>query len=382
MVDLVVLHAGPHKTGTTALQQTLAANAGLLARHGVLYPATGRSGDSHAGLAEALIRGDASGLPALAAEATGWRGVLIATEHLSALSVDALIALRRLFPGAEFRVSYTLRRLATLWPSHWAELVKHGQVLSFAGYLTRVSDGDDRPWHAPVVPLRQLDRLASVFGAGALRIGIHEARLAERRDIGPAFIDELLGLGQIAPRFATSRRNPSPPDIETALVYLATVHAGARLDHSGMQRLRPGLLAALRRDPPPEWRADLERALDAAGRLTLTEGHPLVREAQSAVIARFGPVIADAVDSYLAPVSQPVPQLERLRLSHAAESALTAEIDGLIAAVEGAMATSGQSVRSLPGPSAGEELPEAIASDEKSAGREVDGILGSDRHRP
>ncbi len=34
----LVLHIGVHKTGSTSVQNALAANAGLLARHGILYP--------------------------------------------------------------------------------------------------------------------------------------------------------------------------------------------------------------------------------------------------------------------------------------------------------------------------------------------------------
>jgi hypothetical protein len=42
-----LLHIGTHKTGTTLIQNTLAANRKLLARHGVIYPEIGRASGHH-----------------------------------------------------------------------------------------------------------------------------------------------------------------------------------------------------------------------------------------------------------------------------------------------------------------------------------------------
>ena len=43
----VVLHIGTHKTATTTVQDTFAANAKLLERHGIHYPSIGRSSGHH-----------------------------------------------------------------------------------------------------------------------------------------------------------------------------------------------------------------------------------------------------------------------------------------------------------------------------------------------
>ena len=42
-----ILHIGTHKTGTTLIQKTFAANRELLARHGVIYPEIGRAAGHH-----------------------------------------------------------------------------------------------------------------------------------------------------------------------------------------------------------------------------------------------------------------------------------------------------------------------------------------------
>lgn len=48
------LHIGMNKTGSSAIQRWLTANAGKLAVAGVLYPLAGRRGDAHYGLSQAL----------------------------------------------------------------------------------------------------------------------------------------------------------------------------------------------------------------------------------------------------------------------------------------------------------------------------------------
>lgn len=300
----LVLHVGPHKTGTTALQQALAGNAGRLARLGVLYPQAGRLGDSHAGLAEACRTGDAAALRALAEEAAGWRAVVLSSENFSMLDGRALAALRAVFPRAEVRVAYVLRPLAVLWPAHWAELVKHGEEAGFDGYLARVAARDDTPFRAPVLPLRQLERLAGTFGRGALRLMPHGAQ-----DIGPAFIDGMLGLGQEAPHFATRRVNVRPSDREIALVRLMNLQLAGRGGYPGQQALRQALLEALRRDPP-DWLEAFDAALGRARRLVLTSADPLVAAEEAAVAGRYGDLLIDDPAPCPAPAGSAVPLLD------------------------------------------------------------------------
>lgn len=333
MIETVILHVGPHKTGTTALQNALSANVDRLARHGILYPQSGRNGTSHAALAEALLLGDHSGLARLAREADGWRAVLVSCEHLSALDPAGLAALRDSFPKAEVRVAYALRRLVHLWPSHWAELVKHSQNLSFAGYLDRVTRREDQPFMAPILPLRQLDRLADTFGTSALHLSLYDLAQDQGHDQGPAFIDDLLGLGHIAPTFATQRANPSPSDLETGLVYLLNRHAGSRANHVTRQKARSVLLDQWRGDPPPPWHAPLKSAIDAADRIAFASSHPLVAREQEAVAARYAGLVPDGIDTYLQPDQRTVPDFDRLQLDPETAALLARSFDIVLAAL-------------------------------------------------
>ncbi|GAB1363029.1 hypothetical protein MASR1M32_22650 [Rhodobacter sp.] len=301
-----------------------------LARLGILYPQTGRAGISHSGLAEACRSGEDAMLAALAREATGWRAVVLSSENFSMLVPDALRQLHRMFPQAEVRVAYALRRLAALWPAHWAELVKHGQGDGFDGYLDRVAARDDTPWRAPVLPLRQLGRLEEVFGRDALRITIHEAQTAEGADLGPAFIDEMLGLGQEAPHFATERDNLTPPAAETALVRLMNLHLAGRARYAEKQQRRLALLAVLRQ-ASPDWLGPFTAALEGARHLRLGSAHPLVAAEERAVMDRYRDLLIDPPESYLQTAETTVPLLDPEDLPAALWTELTATFDGLAA---------------------------------------------------
>lgn len=329
MASVVVLHTGPHKTGTTALQRVLKAQAGLLSENGVLYPRQG--GDGHTQLGASLMRGDFSILQEITRESCGYRTLVLSSEHLSCLDTPGLTALRDAFPGAEFRLSYTLRRLAGLWPSHWAELVKHGQTLGFKGYLDRVAQRDDRPFLAPVLPLRQLERLSGVFGTASLRIGNHDARLAEGQDIGPAFIDDLLGLGHIAQAFATAPVNLSPTALETVVMYLVNMHGGSRVDHRAKMKAHRLLLDVLRRDEGRPVADLLRDAIADAGNIVFGSDHPLVRAEQAGVVAGYGPILLDDPDTYLAPMETLVPKVENLRFPATAKAMMAVSFDAALA---------------------------------------------------
>lgn len=56
----IYLHIGFHKTGTTAIQSFMAANAKLMQKKGVLYPNSGRIGNSHFQLANAIKKSNVS----------------------------------------------------------------------------------------------------------------------------------------------------------------------------------------------------------------------------------------------------------------------------------------------------------------------------------
>lgn len=99
----LVLHLGPHKTGSTAIQGFMDAQRQALAEGGVVYPVTGRVRQQHLGLADAFLRshedspaGDplASLIRGLAEEA-GDSAVFASSERFWRLALNEPEAFRR-----------------------------------------------------------------------------------------------------------------------------------------------------------------------------------------------------------------------------------------------------------------------------------------------
>lgn len=195
-----VLHVGPHKTGSTALQIAFTRHEAALAGMGVRYARTGRVDAAQFDLVEAA-RGRAVDLDAaemaagLAAEGDAHPVLLISCENVVHLDEGPLSRLRDALPrDRPVTVVYYLRRLVDLWPSHWRELVKHGVEWSFTDYLAHASLA-----RAPVTwridQMAQVTRLVDTFGADAITVVGYDALREEGRDIAEHFASAILGLG-------------------------------------------------------------------------------------------------------------------------------------------------------------------------------------------
>jgi hypothetical protein len=304
----LVLHAGPHKTGTTALQAAFAREAARLSEAGVLYPATGRQGTGHHALAEACRTGETALLGALAREARGADTVLVSSENFAHLDADALARLRAALPAAEVVSVYVLRRLAALWPSHWREMIKHGQSFGFADYMLPAVTGDLPPFVGPPLPPRQVGALTAAFGGEGLRLPVYDAHRGAEHDLGVHFARTILDRPD-ASAFATVEMNVTPPDWETETLRLCLARVEHRLDYAGRMRVREALLAHLRATPP-DWLSRLRAAVADAPRIRLTERSPLVEALQTAVVARHGSAFLDPAEDYLAPITVEFPAFE------------------------------------------------------------------------
>lgn len=130
----VYLHVGPHKTGSTYLQDQFASQTRSLERQGILYPFIGRKGwTGHHDLAwffaERRLRkathGELSrGIAQLAGERR--MNILFSSEVFSLLKDLHLTKLRNAFPEKKFHVLYFRRKGSALFVSLWRESVKNG----------------------------------------------------------------------------------------------------------------------------------------------------------------------------------------------------------------------------------------------------------------
>ncbi|HEY5421142.1 MAG TPA: hypothetical protein VIL10_10425, partial [Marmoricola sp.] len=142
MARRVFLHVGAPKTGTTFLQDTLAANRAGLAEAGLLYPDT-RSGN-HFQAAIDLIEHPWGGAldkargswDHVAAAAMRTRGdAVVSHEVLASASREQVRRAHASFEGAELHVIYSARDLGRQIPAEWQEKVKHRGRMQFGAFL-------------------------------------------------------------------------------------------------------------------------------------------------------------------------------------------------------------------------------------------------------
>lgn len=328
MVERVVLHVGPHKTGSTALQEAFAMNATHLRACGVLYPETGRSGSAHQNVARGCWTDGDPVLDVLRDEIADARMVFLSSELFSALDLKGLRRLAGLFGDAPVEIVYVLRRLPLLLQSHWRELIKHGQPLTFPDYLDLARDIAPHPQLAAPMPAAQLGRLEQVFGSEGLRLIVYDARRTDRARYGVDFIDDALGLGQIAARFETSEFNLTAPGWQVELGRHLNILAGTSLRYSQKFSLRNLMIARID-DAPPDWLDDFKAAYAAADPEVISDQTPFVQEQVTTVLDRYGDYLIDAADAYTAPVTA---EVRSLSPAHA-DPALNAAVKALYGAL-------------------------------------------------
>src|SRR5918997_238517 len=148
MADVVHLHVGAPKTGTTYLQDRLLANRHSLAERGVSYP-VGPAGDMFDpaldlidrrwGGHREVVRGGWDGLVARVRQVEGT--AVISHEILAGARSDQVERAMRDLDG-EVHVVYSARDIARQVPAEWQESVKHQRRRSFRGVLRQVRRAD------------------------------------------------------------------------------------------------------------------------------------------------------------------------------------------------------------------------------------------------
>lgn len=303
MADELVLHVGPHKTGSTALQKMLLSRRSALARLGIVCPETGWQMFGHYDLVDTLTRRrKAADLEALQKETANARTVLLSSEGFVVMDVPALERLRDLFPGTRVRVIHYLRNLCDIWPSHWQELVKHGQSMSFAQYVMQAALGWPETGWTALNQFDQLAKLRHVFGAKSLTIISYDLLQSRQVSLAPHFFSTVFGL-EGDPWDA-----PAPPinlSLQDWQIELIRVLNGLHRDLLGgpeTGELRAVLLKRLEK-AEPDWLATFKARVAEAPTIDLASDGPCIDMLQRRVVGDFGPAFEDrkeAIEAYLA----------------------------------------------------------------------------------
>lgn len=305
MPDRLILHVGPHKTGSTALQRMLKDSREELAREGIVYPAAGlRTAGHH------LVVLHCQGCPVpfdpseFRAEISRSPVSVISSENFATAPEATLGIVRELFPDRPVEVFYYLRRLCDLWPSHWQELIKHGLTLSFAEYLMRLTLGRDQPPWIDADQLTQLTRLARVFGRESLRIVGYDRVEDAGIDVGVDFQTAILGRVKADVMARTTRANPSLLLWQVELIRALNAIHHQRFGSSPNDALRERVLDHLDKESPT-WLAEFRELVAGAPRFDLNSENPCVDLLQRQVLDAFGDRIHGDRDATIAAYLRP-----------------------------------------------------------------------------
>ncbi|MEU3251608.1 hypothetical protein [Streptomyces sp. NPDC006997] len=140
-----LVHIGPHKTGTTAIQGALFAARDRLPEHGVAFPADSRHpmGAVLAACARPGMLGDAKPRAAQwtrlleQVRATGARTSVVSSEFFADAEDDGTVAriVGELGGRDRVHVLVTLRPLARIMPSQWQQYVQNGLRMDYEAWL-------------------------------------------------------------------------------------------------------------------------------------------------------------------------------------------------------------------------------------------------------
>ncbi len=149
MADVVYLHVGAPKTGTTYLQGRLHHNREALERQGVHYP-SGLRQDMFVGALDLIdrpwggrrdhVHGEWESLTARARRVRGT--VVISHEILASATAEQAARALAAFGDAEVHVVYSARDLGRQIPAEWQESVKHRSRRTFRAYTRLVRTRD------------------------------------------------------------------------------------------------------------------------------------------------------------------------------------------------------------------------------------------------
>jgi hypothetical protein len=151
MADVVYLHVGAPKTGTTYLQDRLLANRPALERRGVAYP-VGPFADMFPAALDLIdrpwggqretVRGEWDALCSRVRRVSG--RAVVSHEILAAATPDQVARVARDLGESELHVVYSARDLARQIPAEWQELVKHQSAQRFRRFLRRIQEAERR----------------------------------------------------------------------------------------------------------------------------------------------------------------------------------------------------------------------------------------------
>ncbi len=200
-----LLHIGPHKTGTTAIQGALFAAKEAMPEHGVVFPAATRH-PMEAALAACARPGMMGNTQPTGrhwqrlvdqVDATGGRTSVISSEFFADAPDDETVArVVQELGGDRLHVLITLRPLVRIMPSQWQQYVQNGLRMGYEDWLEHMLR--KAPYEKPNPSFwrrhrhdRLVERWARATGPERVTVVVVDDR---DRDGLPRTFEQLLGL--------------------------------------------------------------------------------------------------------------------------------------------------------------------------------------------
>lgn len=182
MSKRLIIHPGFHKSGTTALQESLYEHRDLLETNRVLYPYMGRKSHHRAAWS---ISEKVWGWEKRGGEKTSikyWENlvkrinsakqetVIISSEFFSELDGEKIRKIRHDLKGREIEILFTLRPLAKLLSSSYQQYLKYGMKLDFEEWLHEIFENREKTKVSPTFWRRHehgkvIARWVDIFGS-------------------------------------------------------------------------------------------------------------------------------------------------------------------------------------------------------------------------
>jgi hypothetical protein len=208
MKRTVVLHIGPHKTGTTYIQQAFSEASAVLAQHHIYYPLDEQENGYGQHKVVQQLRDDHHS-PLLAKflqDCPAGHDLFLSSESFSRLTPAAVAGMAKQLQGCQVVVLYTVRPVADALFSNWQQQVKVGIHETWAEFLLGHLA---QPRTSQIVnPMASLDAFRKAF-PNSIRLLDYAGIVESGKNIANAVIEA--GLGRELPEFSAGAANPSLP---------------------------------------------------------------------------------------------------------------------------------------------------------------------------
>tara|TARA_B100001093_G_C26796665_1_gene1001415 strand:- start:58 stop:1065 length:1008 start_codon:yes stop_codon:yes gene_type:complete len=157
MLKKIIIHIGPHKTGSSYLQEFLHSNKNILKENGYYYPdlSDDLGYGHHVICDEGYIDNEYENL----IKNSPCDNILLSSENFSKLPSSEINKLK--LDGYEYQIITYLRKPSERIRSYWAELIKHNELNSFEEFCFKHFL---KPYHSDILnPFTLFDEWNAIF---------------------------------------------------------------------------------------------------------------------------------------------------------------------------------------------------------------------------